>query len=305
LVPPDALWCDKFDMEIIPKRDAPYLIEGVWLNESGEGPNMRFFPGGTTEDEQVHWRIENAKYLRITGDEPQLFFTYRRAGAYCIVKALSVDQFVMTVTDLNSEVTYIKKTPKNPDWALRPLTPEEIADVKRRVSALAPPLTERDFLDALPELDFNGRTLSFKDDDADRLVWKKWQERFEVRLRVQGEKGERRILAVAVLGPFDEKNPPPPASDAFADCPITDPQAEAITVRMLNDRRCEKLYYRVFPLRGSAAPVRTAPKIHRANCRGFSVAPGCMRHTMCCCCATRTSWVRTAARRKSGTSQLG
>ncbi len=219
LVPPDATWCDKFDAETIPKRKAPYVVEGVWLSESDGESEMTFFPNGATDDEQVHWRIENAKYLRIVGEEPQQFFTYRRSGSYCIVKTLSVDQFVMTVSDLNSEVTFIQKTPKNPAWALRPLSSEEIEEVRRRASTVAFPLTERRFLDVMPELDFNGKTESLEDGDTLRLIWRRWQERFQVRLRVQGEGEERRILEVVILGPFDEADPPPPWVRALDDCP--------------------------------------------------------------------------------------
>ena len=109
--PPKPLtlsWCDKFDAEPIPERDAPYLIEGEWVDDLTGERRMIFYPDGATDNERVRWRIENVKYQRLVGNEPHEFYVYTRHDRHCSVRAVAVDQIYMIVRDLEVEEVFIK-----------------------------------------------------------------------------------------------------------------------------------------------------------------------------------------------------
>ncbi len=109
--PPKPLassWCDKFDAEPIPDRDAPYLIEGEWVDDLTGERRMTFYPDGATDNDQVRWRIENVKYHRLVGNEPHEFYVYTRGDRNCTVRAIAVDEMYMVIRDLEVEEVFIK-----------------------------------------------------------------------------------------------------------------------------------------------------------------------------------------------------
>lgn len=110
-------WCDKFDAEPILARDAPYLIEGEWLDARTGQHRMTFFPDGTTDNARVRWRIDNIKYHLIVRNEPHEFYAYTRGDRDCTVRAIAVDESYMIIRDLEVEEVLVRKSaaqPKHP-----------------------------------------------------------------------------------------------------------------------------------------------------------------------------------------------